>query len=256
MPLIKRLTLNRIADLIEQTSYCLMDQETLDAETTPGRVVLFTLHTLIVTFIYGLFLSKIGADLVVMKEPYNIQSIDDIIEPNSQTKPAILKQLFLMNLMKQASVYRPESTVARLYPVVTSDPEKNIINADINNMQNMASITNVVFGRVMTREIALVMPTDVFTWMRHFNCFVNPEVSSKMQVTKETFADGIITTVYAPKIHPMVRKVMDYFMGCILEMGLFNSPMLRHIIAKDMIKVLPGARLYLRSYSMSRYFKR
>ena len=241
LPLIKRLTLTKIAHLIEQTSYCLVDQETLDAVTTPGRIVLFTLHTLLVTFIYGLFLSKIGADLVVMKEPYNIQSIEDIIETDSQIQPMVYKQFFLINLMKQASVYRPSSTLARLYPVVMSDPENNILNADINDIGNMAALTDVIFSRIMMRKAVLVVPTDVFTWIRHFECLLNPEVMSKIQVTKETFAHGIITTLYAPKIHPMVRKVLDYFLGSLLEMGLIRNPMFRNIIAKDLMKLLPVA---------------
>ena len=122
-PLTKRLAPKNIAHLIEQIAYCLVDQMNLDAATSPGRLLLVSLHILLVVFIYGLFLSKIGADLVVMKEPYNIQSVEDIIEPDSQTKPVVLKQLFLKNLMKQASVYRPESTLAKLYTIIMSDPE-------------------------------------------------------------------------------------------------------------------------------------
>ena len=242
-PFFKTLTPKRIAHMIEQTAYCLVDQETLDAETTPGRLVLLTLNILIVIFIYGLFLSKIGADLVVMKEPYNIQSIEDIIESDSQTKPVILKQLFLINLMKEASLYHPESTLARLYPVVMSDPSNNIASCDINNPQNAVTVMNVVLDGLMARQRALVMPTEVLTWMRHFQCLINPQIMSKMQVTKETFAHGMLTYAYAPKIHPMVRKVLDYFFGCFLEMGLFQSLMLRNLIAKDMLKVLPGARI-------------
>ena len=241
--LTKRLAPKNIAHLMEQVAYCLVDQMNLDAATNPGRLLLVSLHTLLLVFIYGLFLSKIGADLVVMKEPYNIQSVEDIIQPDSQTKPLIIRQLFLINLMKEAAVYRPDSTLARLLPIIMSDPKKNILNLDMSKVGNAITAFNGIFSQIMERESALLLPVEFFAWFRHFQCVINPSVMSKVQMAKETFAHGIVTFAYAPKIHPMVRKVMDYFTQCYLEMGIVTNRMLAHILVKDMLNILPDVRI-------------
>ena len=72
---------------------------------------------------------------------------------------------------------------------------------------------------------------------------MNPSVMSKVQTAEETFGHGIVTFIYAPKIHPMVRKVMDYFTGCYLEMGIVFNKILPHILVRDMLKLLPNVRI-------------
>ena len=113
----------------------------------------------------------------------------------------------------------------------------------MDDIGTASSVFDGIFSRIMERKSAMLMPIDFFTWFRHFQCTLNPVVMSKVQTTKETFAHGILTFVLAPKIHPMVRKVLDYFTGCYVEMSLIKSPMLRNVMTNDFIKLFPGAKI-------------
>ena len=238
--IVDRLSMKQVGHLFEQTVYALFDQEYMEAVSVSGRLVWLTLLIFIIVFINGIFLSKLGADLVVMKEPHKIESIEELIHNNSKTRPVASKQLFLMNLLKQAAVYRPESTLGRLYKVLMSSEDLvmnfNAASEDIDidkiNGQHVA-----LFESMQRHEKAMLMPKVFVKMSRNIQCLTQPGLVRNMTIAEQTFAHGILTFIYAPKINPMVRRMVDYFIGTFFETALLRS--FEKAIIEDNLILMP-----------------
>ena len=222
--LIERMTPKKLSLLCEQAAYSLVGQSTLDAKTTSGRFALGSLYLLVFFFVYGLFLCKIGADLVVVRDPYTIDSIEQLIQNNSQTKPVVVKQLFLLNLLKQAHVYRPNSTLDRMFDVIQRDQERLIYDIDVT--QNFETIWYrfiVLMNRMESQEVAYLCPQKFERFLGRLACLLNPKLASQFKTARDTFAHGILTVLFSSKIHPFVRKILEYFYRTILEQSLITN---------------------------------
>ena len=220
-PLIERMTPKKLSLLCEQAAYSFVGQSNLDAKTTSGRIALGSMYLLVFFFVYGLFLCKIGADLVVVRDPYTIDSIEELIKNNSQTKPVITKQLFLLNLLKQAHMYRPNSTLGRMFDVIQRDHRPLIYDVDLTqNMETLFHRFSVLQNRVESHEMAVVLPQILARFYGRLSCLFNPKLASQFKTARDTFAHGILTILFSSKIHPVVRKVLEYFFRTILEMSL------------------------------------
>jgi hypothetical protein len=240
--LLERLSIRRLLYLIEQTSYALIDQFNFEAVTVSGRLVHFTLQSLLLTFIFGLFLNKIGADLVILREPHNIESIEELIRNDSKTKPVVMKQFFLLNLMKEASVYRPTSILARLNQVIQADSKNLIISfdafAESSDAQKLMTEINDLLTRVSNHTQAVLNPAFFFPFFRHAVCLINTELTSRFQATSETFAHGTLNYIFSHNIHPLVRKMMSYFTSTFFETALLKS--MEAATLEDNISTMPG----------------
>ena len=238
--IVDRLSMKQVGHLFEQTVYALFDQENMEAVSVSGRLVWLTLLIFIIVFINGIFLSKLGADLVVMKEPHKIESIEELIHNNSKTRPVAIKQLFLINLLKQAAVYRPESTHGRLYKVLMSSEDLvmnfNLASDDADTDKFKYGMT-VLFESMQRHEKAMLMPKVFVKMSLSLQCLNQPDLVRNMTIAEQTFAHGILTFIYAPKINPMVRKMLDYFTGTFFEAALLRS--FEKAIIEDYMVLMP-----------------
>ena len=223
-PLIERMTPKKLSLLCEQAAYSFVGQSNLDAKTTSGRIALGSMYLLVFFFVYGLFLCKIGADLVVVRDPYTIDSIEELIKNNSQTKPVITKQLFLLNLLKQAHMYRPNSTLGRMFDVIQRDHRPLIYDVDLTqNMETLFHRFSVLQNRVESHEMAVVLPQKLARLYGRLSCLFNPMFTSQFKTARDTFAHGLLTVLFSSKIHPVVRKVLEYFFRTILEISIASN---------------------------------
>ena len=220
----KRFGAKNLMSVCEKTAYTLVDQGTLDAETTSGRITLTNLHVMVMFFIYGLFLSKLGADLVVLRDTYRIDSIEELIQNNSITKPIITKQFFLLDLLKQAYVHRPNSTLGRMFEVIHSDLEH--FTYDLQPSLSLEILLQrfwALLNRMKSKEVAYVMPHKMFPIFNRALCLVFPHHISRIKLAKETFAHGMLTLLMSRNIDPMVRKKLEYYFETAMETSLITS---------------------------------
>ena len=215
----------KLMSICEKTGYTLVDQATLDAETTTGRIIkLMILHVTVIFFIHGLFLTKMGADLVVIRDSYSIDSIEELIHNDSITKPIITKQFFLLDLLKQAYVHRPKSTLGRMFEVIHSDQQRLTYNLDLT--QNIETISQRFFAllnRMQSKEVAYVMPQMPLRIFIRLCCLLIPHEGDKLKLAKETFAQGLLTFLMSRDIDPMVRRKFQYYVHTVLETSLSAS---------------------------------
>ena len=220
----KRFRPKKLMSIFEKTAYTLLDQETLDAGTTRGRIILTVLHVLVIFFIYGLFLNKMGADLVIIRDPYSIDSIEELIHNDSTTKPIIAKYGFLLDLLKQAYVHRPDSTLGRMFEVIHSDLKNFTYHIDPN--QNIdASLQKglTLLKRMESKEVAYVIPHIGFQMMNRLFCLLVPDQMAKVKLAQETFAHGILTFLLSKDIDLILRKQIEYDLHTAMETSLITS---------------------------------
>ena len=215
----------KLMSICEKTGYTLVDQATLDAETTTGRIIkLMILHVTVIFFIHGLFLTKMGADLVVIRDSYSIDSIEELIHNDSITKPIITKQFFLLDLLKQAYVHRPESTLGRMFEIIHSDQERLTYNLDpTQNIETISQRFSDLLNRMQSKEVAYVMPQIPLRIFTRLCCLFIPYEGDKLKLARETFAHGILTFLISRDIDPMVRRKLQYYIQTALETSLIAS---------------------------------
>ena len=219
----EELKLKKLLCLCEEAAYSLLGQIPFVAETISGRIILTILFFLVFFFVDGLFLSKLGVDLIITRVPYKIESIEELIQNNSQTKPIITKQFFLMNLMKQAHIYHRNSTLGRMYKVIQSD-QKNL-TLDFDPTQTFSEILSrysTLITKVESRKFAYVTPKSFFQMFNRLNCLLTPKFASELTLVKETFAHGLLTVLFSSEMDPRVRKMLQYFITTIRETSLLS----------------------------------
>jgi len=111
-----------------------LKQGSLSCCSKEGNILSIIYGFFIFLSIHNLLLAKMGADLVVVKHPPRIDSIKYFIDKeNVDIMPVILKKLALYDMLKSASIHRPESEMGCLWKVLQEKgAEKSIFDGDMD----------------------------------------------------------------------------------------------------------------------------
>ena len=165
--------------------------------------------------VHNLFLSKIGADLVMLKQPHRIDSTEDLVNSKTIT-PVLIKNLYLFSLMERS---RPESQLGRLWSVMKDKQNDSVFNFDLNNPGE----ANNLFTEIKESRKALLIPKAFIQLLSGPGCSFLPKLLSSFYFSKESFAEGVLTTLYSFGYDPLLLKISENVMRSILEMGLLSG---------------------------------
>ena len=229
---------------IWESCAAVLDEEQFSPETYSSRI-LASLFTLSLFFgIYGMFLNKVGADLIRRNGPPNIDSIDYFLNNITHTKPVIINNLYLSNLLKNEP---KDSTLGRLWSLMEKDQSEAVLDIDYDRlnageetyrMEVYSKLTDVLW-QVQTRKKAIIVPRSIARNGKMFGCTMNPVNISRLYLSKESFAAGTLNTLMSHGIHPEIRKIFEYFGRAWNEAALMEG--VGRLFALDAGEVIPGA---------------
>ena len=167
--------------------------------------------------VHNLFLSKIGADLVMLKQPHRIDSTEDLVNSKTIT-PVLIKNLYLFSLMERS---RPESQLGRLWSVMKDKQNDSVFNFDLDNPGD----ANNVFIKIKESRKVLLIPKTFIQQLSGSGCSFLPKLLSSLYFSKESFAEGVLTTLYSFGYNPLLLKISENVMRKDLEMGMLSGAM-------------------------------
>ena len=223
MPLIERISIKKLLNLTEGVSQAFMDSVNLDASRTTGRIVLGSFLIFLFLLLYGIFLSKIGADMVTLKEPHELERIEELLQ-NDDVTTTTIKQMWFLRLLDAELKYRPESVMAEVTRYVYSNP-KGIFDVStlLDNPETAMEANVKLLKGLFTNKVAILQETMIIKYYQKVNCVINSAIASMVRTSKATYAPGTLNFIYSHMIDPKVRRVMDYYLRVQREGSLIDT---------------------------------
>ena len=188
-----------------------------------------------------MFLNNIGADLIRRNGPPNIDSIDYFVNNITHTKPVIVRNLYLLDLLKRQP---RNSTLGRFWSLIEKEQNETVIGVDLERfnageqkyqMEVLTAVTDIL-REVQNGTKALIMPRSMAQNAKRVGCTMNPVNISRLYISKESFAEGTLNTLMSHGIHPSLRKIFEYYGKTFNEAGLMTGiAKVRALNAGDMI---------------------
>ena len=221
----ERLSITRICKLIERIGYSLVDQESMNATNTHSRILLLAFNVFLFFMLYGLFLCKIGANLVTLSVPHEIEGPEELLTNGSDVaQMAVFGLTTVPRVLELEDRYRPDSLMAQVKRKVWTNPNGIISMKNyIDNPQDTMMINMKLFNDLRDNKVAVLAEEVVIRRYQKLNCVLQPSVAAWVRSTKETFAPGLLSTIYSHRINPFVRKVFDYYFKIMGEGMLLYS---------------------------------
>ena len=225
LPVRERLSISRILELTEGIAYSLFDQESMGATKTHSRILFLAFNMFLIFMLYGLFLSKIGADLVTLSVPHEIQGPEELLRNQSDVaKMVVIRESTVSSVLELEDRYRPDSLMAQIKHKIWSNPNgvRSVKNALDNPQEAMMTNLKLIYDMRDTK-VALLVEEVIIRRFQKINCVMHPSVAAWVRTTTDTFAPGLLTIIYRHEINPLVRKVFDYYFKVIGEGMLLYS---------------------------------
>ena len=106
-----------------------LDQENFQPETNVARILVLFCATFIFVFIYGIFLNKVGADLVAKTKGKNVDNIDYFLNNITHMKPCVIKQLYLLNVLRASP---KTSKLGQLWSLMEKEENETVLDIQAN----------------------------------------------------------------------------------------------------------------------------
>ena len=109
-----------------------MDEEQFSPENYSNRILTLFFTLGLFFGVYGIFLNNVGADLIRRNGPPNIDLIEYFLNNITHTKPMIVKNMFLLNLLKSEP---RNSTLGRLWSHMEKEQNETLLAFDDRETQ-------------------------------------------------------------------------------------------------------------------------
>ena len=107
----------------------IIDQENFQSETNVRRILVLFFASFIFFMIYGIFLNKVGADLVAKTKGNNVDNIDYFLNNITRMKPCVIKKLYLINVLKASP---KTSKLGKLWSLMEKEQHKTVLDVQAN----------------------------------------------------------------------------------------------------------------------------
>ena len=210
--------------------FSFVDQENFEASSISGRIIVWFFNLFLFFFVHGFVFGSMGADLVALIDPPVINSMYEFTN-TSQTQPVIIRQLFLIPLLKKA---QPGTDLWHLNSVLKSKNDSNIFSFDISQSftKVQQSLTDLL-EEVMRLLKALVIPDLIWSIGKPLLCETQPSLARKIRHSSNLFFPGVFTSIMSLKIDPHLRQYWNYFVGTLCETRILSGTLL-HVLRKLM----------------------
>jgi hypothetical protein len=209
---------------LEDAFNCLIDQENFQPKTDASRVLTFFFACFMFVSVYGIFLNKVGADLIAKTPASNIDNIDYFLNDFTNTKPMIIKKLYLIHLLKSSD---KNSKLGKLWSLMEKDQKETIIDADFREIMRGNPVLMEEFSKrlweIQTYKKGLIMPKKMALMGRNVACMLIPLNITRLHISKDSFAHGTLNILMSHGIQPRLRKVFDYYGRTNHEMALLEG---------------------------------
>ena len=164
-----------------------LDEEQFSPENYSSRILTLFFTLGLFFGVYGIFLNNVGADLIRRNGPPNIDSIDYFLNNITHTKPMIVKNMFLLNLLKSE---RRNSTLGRLWSLMEKEQNETLLALDTDRlkagdqkyqMEVSAKVTDILW-KVQNRKKAIIMPRSIAQNSKIFGCTMNTVNISRLYI--------------------------------------------------------------------------
>lgn len=212
--------IRQFLDNLKEMHFSLLDQNTLEGSTTSSRILVTSFYGFLFFLLYGIYLNAIGADLVSLEIPGRIQNLQQLLS-NRTYRPVIIRGLVLQQILDLELKYRPDSDISQLYLSLMENPDESIleIDMDLDKAQSMIKKIFHVADELEASRAALIFPEFVYKAFRMYSCSLvtlTPRTGRALR-SKETFAQGHVTSLISNNVDPNTRKVIEYFFRIVLE---------------------------------------
>ena len=211
--------------MTEGIVYSLFDQESIFATKTHSRILLLAFNVFLVFMLYGYFLGKIGADLVTLSVPHEIEGPEELLRNESDVaKMVVTRELTVASVLELEDQYRPDSLMAQVKRKIWSNPNGIFtVNNMLGNPRDVLMTNQKLLTDLKNNKLAFLAEKLIVKRFQKINCVLQPSVASWVRSTKNTFAPGLLTIIYRHQINPLIRKVLDYYFKAIGEGMLLYS---------------------------------
>ena len=222
-PLIERISTTKLLTFLENASHGFVDHINLYASRTTGRILLGSFLVFLFFVIYGMFLSKIGADMVTVKEQHEIEKIEEVLE-NDDLTIVTIKEMYLNRLLDTELKYRPESLMAQVKRKMNSNPKAILdVKKIMDDPQKAIESNRRLIGDLVDNTAAFLQETPILKHMLKLNCLAIPGMAALLRTSQVTYAPGTLNVMYSYKIDPKVRRVFDYYIRVQREGSLIDT---------------------------------
>ena len=198
----------------------LIGHGSLDPSEESGRIAVLFFNFFIMFAIRGIMLNTFGADLVYEIDPPIIESVDEFTN-ESYTQPAVVKQLYVLEAMQQAS---PGSSLWRLNQIVQSHPKVCIwdvdINGDMNQLQQQADryVREIDDSRSALITVELTWPCAKMAL-----CSLRPDMVKHIRSSRSIRNSGPAVMLMSYEIDPDLRKVHEHMISLARQSDFYNG---------------------------------
>ena len=207
----------------------IIDQENFQSETNVRRILVLFFASFIFFMIYGIFLNKVGADLVAKTKGNNVDNIDYFLNNITHMKPCIGKNFFLINVLKASS---KTSKLGKLWSLMEKEQNETVFDIQANSydltqeeQMVMMQEGNDLLWNLQTSRKALIIPKIMLEVVQRMGCSALPLNFSRLYVSKETFGHGTLNILMSHGIDPRLRKMIDYLGRTLQEVGVRKAMM-------------------------------
>ena len=223
LPVNQRISTKKLLIMFENVFHGFSDALNLEAQTMTGRIVLGSFFVFLFFFVYGLFLCKVGADLVSLKGAEEMEQIEEIIE-DPKLGAITLKQLFLVRVLEAEVKYRPDSQLAQLKRKMDLNPKSVIdVAAFAADVSAGLMANEKLFQGVIDNKVAIIAERSLIKYHARINCVANTKMAMQVRPSKTTFAPGTLSFLLSHEVDPTVLKVLEYFLRVQREGSLIDS---------------------------------
>lgn len=203
----------------------LLDQENFNPSTGSARCILImALSIFALVAVFGILLNTVGADLIVLKEPPTIDSLDDLLDDpmHRSVKPIVSRSLHEYHFVKDSL---PGSQLHRLWQRMSED--LNTTTMEFVEGGD-ASVYTPVSNKILNGEAVFVTTHKFALYVPVITCFARDfpslnEVGESIYIAKKLFASGTLNAFYSHQTHPYVEKIFTYVVRTYLEIGLLDG---------------------------------
>jgi hypothetical protein len=209
-------------DNIGNSRNMLMGQENFSPKSDIQRILVLFFAIALLFSVQGIFLNKLGADLVAKTSPYNIDSIDYFVKNITHMKPIVIKKLYLLQVLKNS---QKTEKLGKLWTLMEREEDETILDVDYRGYDQIDIPTQQTRLFKILQEIedskkALFLPRQMTELALAVGCTIKPDNVSRLHLGKESFAKGILTSIVSHGIDPRLRNIWDYFLRTVTETGL------------------------------------
>ena len=233
-------------EVVYNSLAAIVDQQNFSPVSDSSKILVFFFVAGLFFGIFGIFLNKLGADLIRKNGPPNIDSIEHFANNITHTKPVIIKKLYLLSLLKTESKMRKDSTLGRLWSMMEKEQNETVFDIDMEAMRKgdtqdqmkILSMVSDLLRDVEDRTKALILPRSIAVTATVVGCIINPINISRLHVSTESFAQGTLNSLMSHGIDPLLRKMWEYFGKNIYEFDLLKGA--NFMTAMEVPQMVPG----------------